>query len=649
MGTANKLLQAASGGAGDSVYVEDVFSTFLYTGTGATLAIDNGLDLDGEGGLVWLKGRGAMQHRLFDTERGANKYITSQDSAGEVTKTDNLMSFNSNGFTLGADSSTSINGDGSEYVSWSWRKQPGFFDVVKWTGTGGNLTLSHNLGCIPGMILIKNCDGTHDWKVYHVGTDASTPQNKYLVLNGQNAAANAGNAYFQQTAPTATNFYVGSNADTNESGQTMIAYLFAAGTDSDSQIFGDDGDEACIKCGSYTGGTDGTTFVDLGFEPQWVLLKKNNGSSNWAILDFMRGFNQNQGDTPPGRLEANSYGAENTSGMNGAYSAPTGFYPWGNSGGDWNANGSPYIYVAIRKEMKAPDYGTEVFAATTGSSSGAFTHSTNFRVDFNITTNTTSGSNRYFSDRPRGSERLFSDTTDTEASLAINWDRMTGWQHTSTGDYSAWTGWNFKRAPKFLDVLAWTGDGASSRNISHNLGVAPELMIVKSRSSAYDWHTFVAALGNDKELRLNSTTAALSFAYWGNTTPTSTVFTVSDTGGVGIVNGSGKTYIGYLFATLAGVSKVGSYTGTASPINIDCGFSSSARFVLIKRTDSAGAWYLYDSHRGISTSSDPYITLNTNGAQSTVNDIEPYSSGFTVRSGGFNNSSGGEYIFLAIA
>jgi len=226
---------------------------------------------------------------------------------------------------------------------------------------------------------------------------------------------------------------------------------------------------------------------------------------------------------------------------------------------------------------------------------------------------------------------------------------MTGWQHTSTGDYSAWTGWNFKRAPKFLDVLAWTGDGASSRNISHNLGVAPELMIVKSRSSAYDWHTFVAALGNDKELRLNSTTAALSFAYWGNTTPTSTVFTVSDTGGVGIVNGSGKTYIGYLFATLAGVSKVGSYTGTASPINIDCGFSSSARFVLIKRTDSAGAWYLYDSHRGISTSSDPYITLNTNGAQSTVNDIEPYSSGFTVRSGGFNNSSGGEYIFLAIA
>lgn len=97
----------------------------MYTGTGATLAIDNGLDLDGEGGLVWLKGRSAMQHRLFDTERGANKYITSQDSAGEVTKTDNLMSFNSNGFTLGADSSTSINGDGSEYVSWSWRKQPG--------------------------------------------------------------------------------------------------------------------------------------------------------------------------------------------------------------------------------------------------------------------------------------------------------------------------------------------------------------------------------------------------------------------------------------------------------------------------------------------------------------------------------------------
>ena len=639
MSSANKLLQAASGSAGDKVYVEDVFSTFLYTGTGATLAIDNGLDLDGEGGLVWLKGRGAAQHRLFDTARGANKYITSQGTDAQSTVSDQLMSFNSNGFTLGADSSTAINGSGSSLVSWSWRKQPGFFDVVTYTGNGtAGRTVSHNLGCTPAFIIVKRVNASDEWTCY-VATLGAT---KWLSLN-QSAGAYTSSSRWNDTAPTSSVFTVGTDSSVNNNGSTYVAYLFAGTGDSDSQIFGDNSDEAIIKCGSFTSDGSGISTVDLGFEPQLLLCKTSSTNDNWQIWDIMRGMSM----TEAAQLYPNDYSAETArTSSNHLRPVPTstGFIHY------WSPQANqPWIFIAIRRPMKAPDYGTDVFSATTGSSSGAFTHSTNFRVDLNITTNTTSGSNRYISDRNRGSRRLFTDTTDTEASLAINWDRMTGWQHTSTGDYSAWTGWNFKRAPKFLDVLAWTGDGASSRNISHNLTVAPELMIVKSRSSAYDWHTFVAALGNDKELRLNSTTAALSFAYWGNTTPTSTVFTVSDTGGVGIVNGSGKTYIGYLFATLAGVSKVGSYTGTASPINIDCGFSSSARFVLIKRTDYAGAWYLYDSHRGISTSSDPYITLNTNGAQSTVNDIEPYSSGFTVRSGGFNNSSGGEYIFLAIA
>jgi hypothetical protein len=204
MSTSNKLLQAASGGADDPVYVEDVFSTFLYTGTGATLAIDNGLDLSGEGGLVWLKGRGAAQHRLFDTARGANKYLTSQGTDAEVTKTDNLMSFNSNGFTLGADSSTSINGDGSSLVSWSWRKQPGFFDVQTWTGnaTAGR-QISHNLGCVPGFIITKRIDQADNWKCYHVGSDASNPQNYVLELDS--ASGRGDESIFNDTAPTATN------------------------------------------------------------------------------------------------------------------------------------------------------------------------------------------------------------------------------------------------------------------------------------------------------------------------------------------------------------------------------------------------------------------------------------------------------------
>ena len=122
------------------------------------------------------------------------------------------------------------------------------------------------------------------------------------------------------------------------------------------------------------------------------------------------------------------------------------------------------------------------------------------------------------------------------------------------------------------------------------------------------------------------------------------------TGNYGNVNGSGTKYIAYFFATVAGISKVGLYTGTGSSINVDCGFSAGARFVFIKRTDDNGNWFLYDSHRGISAGADPYILLNTNSAQdSSSDDIDPLSSGFSIPSGSNVNTNGANYIFLAIA
>jgi hypothetical protein len=120
----------------------------------------------------------------------------------------------------------------------------------------------------------------------------------------------------------------------------------------------------------------------------------------------------------------------------------------------------------------------------------------------------------------------------------------------------------------------------------------------------------------------------------------------------GTSNTSGDTYIAYLFATLAGVSKVGSYTGTAADLNVDCGFSAGARFILIKRTDSTGDWYVWDSARGIVAGNDPYLLLNSTAAEVTGTDyIDPLSSGFTVTSSApaALNASGGTYIFLAIA
>ena len=119
MSASNKILQAASGNAaGDRIYVDDVFSTYLYEGTGATLSIDNGIDLNGEGGLVWIKERtDTGQHHFYDTERGATKRIHSNSTAAEATQSDALTAFNSNGFTLGTNSQ--VNDSGEDTCSWS--------------------------------------------------------------------------------------------------------------------------------------------------------------------------------------------------------------------------------------------------------------------------------------------------------------------------------------------------------------------------------------------------------------------------------------------------------------------------------------------------------------------------------------------------
>ena len=136
---------------------------------------------------------------------------------------------------------------------------------------------------------------------------------------------------------------------------------------------------------------------------------------------------------------------------------------------------------------------------------------------------------------------------------------------------------------------------------------------------------------------------------WNNTAPTSSVFTVGPNNATNI---SGADYVAYLFATLPGISKVGAYSGTGNDINVDCGFDAGARFVLIKRTDSTGGWYVWDTARGIVSGDDPWFLFNDTQAEITYNDfIDPYTSGFTVTSGApaTLNTSGGTYMFLAIA
>jgi len=208
----------------------------------------------------------------------------------------------------------------------------------------------------------------------------------------------------------------------------------------------------------------------------------------------------------------------------------------------------------------------------------------------------------------------------------------------------------FRRAPGFFDVVCYTGTG-TARTVSHNLGVAPELMIVKKRSgSSQNWAAYASPLGNTKYLRPNENISeSTSSTHWNNTSPTSSVFTV---GTDNDVNARSANYVAYLFASVTGVSKVGTYTGNGSSQTINCGFTTGARFVLVKRTDSTGDWVVFDSARGIVSGNDPYLRLNSTAAEVTDKDaVDTDSTGFVVNetSGPNINTNGATYIYLSIA
>jgi hypothetical protein len=182
-------------------------------------------------------------------------------------------------------------------------------------------------------------------------------------------------------------------------------------------------------------------------------------------------------------------------------------------------------------------------------------------------------------------------------------------------------------------------------------------MWIKARDANEDWIVYSEGAGNTKYMRLNANSAAATWSgAWNNTTPTSSVFTV---GSGNAVNLSNTRYIAYLFASVPGVSKIGTYSGNGTAEgnsqDIDCGFSSSARFVLIKSLDSInGGWQLFDTYRGITGGNDNVYYLDNSSAQVAEDAVEPYASGFGVTrrdvTGNTNtNTSGQTYLFFAIA
>jgi hypothetical protein len=643
--SAHDIIMAAAGGSAAATYIEDVFSTYLTSGTGSAQTVVNGIDLSTKGGLIWekLRGPGTQSNSLTDTVRGLNTQLNTDSTGTGTTSTSCITAFNTNGFSFG----TAYSNSGDTNVFWTFRKQPKFFDVVTWSGdaTAGR-QIAHSLGSVPGCIIVKNLTNTRNWNIYHRAAAKSgyTPEQSVTYFT---TSATTNDTVWNNTAPTSTYFTVGTDLGVNASGSDYVAYIFAH----DAGGFGLTGTDNVISCGSYTGtGTAGLT-VSLGYEPQWVMIKKTNGADYWYISDNMRNM-ANSGTTTGAALLANDSMAEYTSNDN-VFATANGF-GLGNTNGGLNASGGTYIYIAIRRgPMKVPTDATKVLTPSLGlnASANGKAWEAGFPVDMYIRNDKGAGGSFYTSDRLRGSiNYLSTNSTATESTVAYSdkLDNNTGVYTTNAYNYTSWIGWMFRRAPSFFDEVCYTGDAVVGRNVNHNLGAVPELIIVKGRSIARGWFVYSQTLGASSGLKLESTAAAsASYARWNGTTPTSTVFTL---GGDFDENYTGYTYVAYLFATCAGVSKVGSYTGTGSTQTISCGFTGGARFVMIKRTDSTGDWYVWDTARGMVAGTDPYLLLDSTAAEVNANYIYTTSGGFQIVTTAADiNASGGSYIYLAIA
>ena len=328
----------------------EYFNTVLYTGNNSTQSITGvGFQPD----FSWIKWRNAgFSNLLFDVRRGATYFIKSNSTDAEASNVNFITSFDSDGFSLGNDSA--INGSGNTYASWNWlgggtgvsntdgsitstvsASTTSGFSIVSYTGTGSNATVGHGLGVPPSLIITKSLVATQEWCVYHKSLGAT----KYLFLN-ETSAEQTGSVYWQDTAPTSSEFSVGTSGPTNST-SAMIAYCFAE-------------KKGFSKFGSYTGnGNADGTFVYTGFKPAFVLIKRSaSTAAGWCIFD-----NKRDGYNPNKLLLANNTNVESSPN----FDIVSNGFKTRTADGEWNGSGSTYIYMAFAEN---PLVGTNNIPAT---------------------------------------------------------------------------------------------------------------------------------------------------------------------------------------------------------------------------------------------------------------------------------------------
>jgi hypothetical protein len=230
----------------------------------------------------------------------------------------------------------------------------------------------------------------------------------------------------------------------------------------------------------------------------------------------------------------------------------------------------------------------------------------------------------------------------------VAWNWKANGQGSSNTDGSINTTYTSVNTTAGFSISKYTGTG-SNATVGHGLGVAPNMVLVKSLSGGGDWTSYHSVLGNTKYMRLNSTNAVgTQSSYWNDTSPTSTVFSL---GSAGDTNTNGGTHVAYCFAEKKGYSKFGSYTGNgnADGTFVYTGFKPA--FIFSKKTNASGtSWTIWDNKRSPFNPADKILHPNNTNADNTADDTDFLSNGFKLRAtaSGMNNN-GDSYIYMAFA
>ena len=662
---ASQQLLLGSGAAKTSLGVNDVFRMDGYEGSGSSAQpLARGLDLATEGGMGFVSPMESTEDKyLFTTTLGANWTMELNSNSFGVGAYTN--SFGTDGFELKGDNSVRSNYSGRQYVQRTWRNADKWFKEFKYIGnaTSGR-TITHNLGCVPGMIWIKSSSGTAVWHSSLGTFNSGGVAWSYYLTNSSDPANNADVVIRDVNATT---FTIGDSGYTNNNGTAYYCMCFAGA----QYEFGPNGDENIAKTGSYSGNAqaDGPQ-VNIGFRPSMVMIKRMSGNGSWMLFDELMGVTEhsssyhrdwkmpfkerNYGQSDP-FINFNSYG-----------------FKLQDNNSDYNGSGT-YIYYAVRAEDGAcstvPTYNQDLFDVVTANSSQDPNYRTHMKVDFGIVKeNVKNGGtgNWQVLTRPMGGHRvrLASNHEGDDVGSTTNWrwaqkgpsnTISSNGQHGYNGlwdhDHDSNAVGSFWKSGPTFDYVQWYGNGASSRTIAHQLGKEPEFMMGRrwhTNGGNAGWNVYCKPAGNTKYFDgIESGSISTGASRWNNTTPDNDNFYIGSTADL---NTNGRWHWMGLWASVDGLCKIGSYYGNGTDNRtISCGFQP--RWLLLRRLDGGSDWCVFDVANASNWTQ--YLRWNNTGSRIAANQVTIVSDGFQVdnssNSGNNWNGSGQHWFYMAQA